>query len=811
MSRRKRKEPAGEQAPASAAVGGPELLRRFLLGLLTALIVARPFVLGEDPGILNALTDTSNLVLTLLWLVAVLGWAVWRYWSGNGAWQGGLVEAALLAAVAFVFVGFAAVAPYKHPAALIGWEWLAFLAALFLVRQLAVTESDQRGLLAAFLAGVVSLSVYALYQSAVELPRARTELRDRQEQPAAPPERSGLPMAAGSVGALLREQFRAEEGADQAAAAASAERTEEERSHTFATFRSPDSLAGLLILFLPAVAVAALLRWQACGNSWATWLTAGCALLAAAALWTTHSRSAMLALAVVALMAAVTAGRRWLFSARGLAGSAIVLAGLVLLAVRGGTGALLGRSGDGCILGETWSTTWAMIRDHPWLGVGAGNFGRAYPQYLLVTAAGATNDAHNFVLGLWASYGIFALAAVLLALGAFFVLVLRPGKEVREAVATGPGEPSAETAAPTRWEFYVGGMGGLLLGYFLREAYRSPDEMLHTQALPAIEDVWQRGLVAGVRAVLWFAAFALFEGVPWSAGARRLALAAGVAALLLGLGIAPGIDFPSLAQPLWLAVGLALAARHAAPHLRGGDPWLGRVLPIPLLAGVLLAYFTYVFYPVTRSASLARGALEAAAFFRTQRSLGFRDVRNPGIFLWEKVVKPLDEAAKEDPTDAHRQAQRGFWYGELWTLTVRFPSAEDQKRAKIYSDQAVRWIGEAELLDSQGKEPYLLRYKLHERFAQRIVAVQARRQQYWLASEAMRRLARVDPTDARVRLTLAALLFAAGKHAAGQEAVREALRLDQSAPPPRALGPARRRQAEAWSKAAPVVAGERGQ
>src|SRR5436190_2242442 len=80
VSRKKRRpeNAAVPPTPEPVPAVGPELLRRYLLGLLTALIVARPFVLGEDPGILAPLTDTSNLVLTLLWMVAAVGWAAWR-------------------------------------------------------------------------------------------------------------------------------------------------------------------------------------------------------------------------------------------------------------------------------------------------------------------------------------------------------------------------------------------------------------------------------------------------------------------------------------------------------------------------------------------------------------------------------------------------------------------------------------------------------------------------------------------------------------------------------------------------------------
>ncbi len=62
------------------APSGPVLLRRLLLVLVTALIVARPLVLGEEPGLSANLADPWGMVLTLLWLLAAVGWAAWRYW-----------------------------------------------------------------------------------------------------------------------------------------------------------------------------------------------------------------------------------------------------------------------------------------------------------------------------------------------------------------------------------------------------------------------------------------------------------------------------------------------------------------------------------------------------------------------------------------------------------------------------------------------------------------------------------------------------------------------------------------------------------
>jgi tetratricopeptide (TPR) repeat protein len=226
------------------------------------------------------------------------------------------------------------------------------------------------------------------------------------------------------------------------------------------------------------------------------------------------------------------------------------------------------------------------------------------------------------------------------------------------------------------------------------------------------------------------------------------------------------------------------------------------VLPIPLLAGFLFAYLIYVFYPVTHSASLARSALEAAQAFRVQERKGFPSASAGRVFLWEKVVKPLDGAAREDSTDAHRQTQRGFWFAELWRLTVVVPTRAEQERAATYGEKAVQAVQEAELLDPNGKEAYLIRAEIYRRFAARKPKEADRKQLYWLASEALRRLADVDPSNARVRYDLAAMLAAAGKADKAAEEAREALRLAALAPPQRGLSPPQQRQAEAWIRAA---------
>jgi len=80
---------------------------------------------------------------------------------------------------------------------------------------------------------------------------------------------------------------------------------------------------------------------------------------------------------------------------------------------------------------ELWRSTLALLREHPWLGVGPGNFLAAYrTRYVLPTAWQEFNlqHPHNIYLDLWASLGIPGLltgGALLLTILGRFVPALR--------------------------------------------------------------------------------------------------------------------------------------------------------------------------------------------------------------------------------------------------------------------------------------------------------------------------------------------------------------------------------------------------
>ena len=71
-----------------------------------------------------------------------------------------------------------------------------------------------------------------------------------------------------------------------------------------------------------------------------------------------------------------------------------------------------------------WQAAMAMATDHPWVGVGFGNYEVAYPAYHLIDWPLALGHAHNYYLNLLAETGIVGLAGYVIAwLGVFWLTI----------------------------------------------------------------------------------------------------------------------------------------------------------------------------------------------------------------------------------------------------------------------------------------------------------------------------------------------------------------------------------------------------
>jgi hypothetical protein len=411
---------------------------------------------------------------------------------------------------------------------------------------------------------------------------------------------------------------------------------------------------------------------------------------------------------------------------------------------------------------DYWAATWQMIRDHPWLGVGPGNFTRFYPRYMRPTAAEEIADPHNFALEVWAAAGVFALGALLIALGAFFG---RVGSSVRRsrAVAGGSGEQrQPDYGQRINVEFYVGGMIGLVLALLLNAPGKGADMVI------------VEGVTMAVLATIWFAAFALLEGVPWSGPRRALVLATGVAALLLNLTVSGGISFPSVALFLWVMAALALNALPSAPTKWAGRSWVAQVLAVPILAAVWLIYLFQFFLPITEAAHLARGAqAEAQQLWEAQDASPERTVREPrDFFVTRHILPPLRRAATEvDPTNADLRLQLAHWYADVWKANpvqtgILLEAVANAREVHGSLENRDKMSG----LDPENKAGYLAGARFQTMFAdwlgrqsgddqqQRILIAQ-QKHYYQNAVELLDEAVRRDPNSARLRHEYAEVLF----------------------------------------------------
>jgi O-antigen ligase len=87
-----------------------------------------------------------------------------------------------------------------------------------------------------------------------------------------------------------------------------------------------------------------------------------------------------------------------------------------------------------------WGVATDMLRDHPWLGVGLGNYEPVYPAYARLNWPFALGHAHNIYLNFAAETGVLGLAAYLVFWGTVFgatLALLRRARGFTRALALG--------------------------------------------------------------------------------------------------------------------------------------------------------------------------------------------------------------------------------------------------------------------------------------------------------------------------------------------------------------------------------------
>src|SRR5262245_18534392 len=316
-----------------------------------------------------------------------------------------------------------------------------------------------------------------------------------------------------------------------------------------------------------------------------------------------------------------------------------------------------------------------LIGEHPWLGVGPGNFSRAAPGALA---------PHSAWLGLAATTGLVGLGVFVGALAAGALAFRRPADP----------DPWELPPAGPRWEFYLGGIAGLLLG-FIWNAGAIPPE-----APP--DELFKLGASAVLRAILWFAAFALLETVRSAPKALIRAILIGLAfALLFGLlSDAPGR--PTILFLVAVMLALAVSFRHSPEPARTEGTWTKPVLVAGVIAavGLAVAFLVTAAVPGWATASAVREARMSSRHFPEAPAKRGRErpgperanaLSNAEGYLRGNILKPLTDAADRDPGNAPLLLEIARWQRPLWQyqlLTDREGAARIAKDTRQRAERA---------------------------------------------------------------------------------------------------------------------------
>lgn len=696
-----------------------------------ALFAARYFLPAESAHL------GETLWIVALWLLLALLWALARLRLDLPVPRIDGADAAVWLLVTGHVVSAAAVllTEGQQRAALnMLWEWVGIGVAVSLLRRwLPFDRHWQQGLTLMAAAGVV-LSALGVWQNAVTFPAYRRQLEEyvrlearQSDGRLTEPEQRRLQQLAGSLGAVATESDPVARFTLRQRLVASTE--------PLACFALANTLAGVLIVSLLLLLGAFEQRPADSHRIWWLLHMAAPALLVAYCLILTKSRTAWVGLiAGIAAWGAVTLRRSTGAQVRRVLIIG-VLAAAALTVTAWWSGAL-----DRLVLLEApkslryrveyWTAAWGVIRDHPVLGVGPGNFRQHSLRHRVPGSSEEVLDPHNFILDVWANGGLLALGGLLLvgaiAAARWWRTAIHPqaaGRSDRDVPS-----PGGVTGDPRILVLLCGAAGILLvlLNQWLIEF--SADERL-------------LALLIG-----WIAATLLLPMLRFPTAVQAAAgIALGVH--LLGAG---GIAMPVIAVTL-----LLLWCGPPARPADAGEPrpatrsiWADSGIVLATACGGVLCLVTGVI-PVTLAGLYVSAGTDAVA----RRG----DVAGARRFLELAVqADPLDPQPHVYLAQLERDAAR------------RLPNPD------AAYELAISHLRQASRLDPENPKTYWLQAQWElERLEQRTspdVLEDALR----MAEAAAQR----DPQHSGVVTTLAQALDAAGRREDAQVAARRALALD---------------------------------
>ena len=574
MSRKQHRKPrrpaaAGREPTASRTTVGS--FADLCALVVSVLITARYFLPAESA----ALGET--LWIVQFWFIAGVLWLWAKARSGCGLRRlDGLDWGLGLLIVGHVVSALVVLATEGDRRAALNmlWEWLGIGVSALMIRD-ALSEHRGRGrVLSAIVISSLTLSGYGLWQHYVWYPQMSDLLTEAEELSRSAPSSAGdLASRNKRLNELNRDlgllSFDDDSGATKLLRARIAASTE-----PIGRFALANTLAGLLLVGLLLGIGGVLADRGRLATRWRLAAAIGLLAVLGYCFWLTKSRTAWVGLITGLLVWWVAAGRGWRLGA-GMTRLgvlfALLLVGLpVVASLSGGLDREVITESPKSLRYrlEYWSATGCVIREHPWLGVGPGNFRQAYLKHKLPGSSEEVLDPHNLFLDVWANGGLIAVAGLLVTL---FVL-LRALQQIKRQYSDAAVEIQEDTrGGEFLWRCLV---GGLALGTAALTG-------LFSGAGGSNHGWW---LLAG-----WCGVSFVWPPIGWRSGVGPL-LAAATVALIVHLTGAGGIAMPALLQTLVIVticlVDEAQRVTNPAPQ-ESRDP---DRLPWPAMAAAAVCF-----------------------------------------------------------------------------------------------------------------------------------------------------------------------------------------------------------------------------
>jgi hypothetical protein len=428
-----------------------------------------------------------------LWIAQ--GWTIWasfaafRSWQFGGHWNlrmTGLATGTVALIAGHVVSALVVCATEgQKRAALNGmWEWVSVGVALCWVAAGAKHAQFRRVVVVSIVSVAVTSGLLGLWQRHVWQPRLAGWITEYDKLEVDVRTLSGPEKRAAERRlTVLRDELGPEYVSLDSNGRFALRQRVQFSTEPLGRFALANTLASLLavgfVLGLPSLSAPASSRGK--------WLSVAVLLLLAYVLLLTKSRTAMIAAAYGTITFLLLAFGLWSPRlARWLGGCTATIA--ILIGVAWMTGGL-----DRLVISEApkslqyrmeyWKSSAEVVREHPWLGVGPGNFRQHYLRYKLPESSEEILDPHNLLLDAWVSGGLLAALAVIgLALIGMRSLRIEIPADMIDPKTSGMGRCaavaillSAMLVAIERWVFdgivdqqvLLLGAGGAVFGWML--------------------------------------------------------------------------------------------------------------------------------------------------------------------------------------------------------------------------------------------------------------------------------------------------------------------------------------------------------